>query len=77
MFLVLIGHAKVLLPEVNRDLFKQFLPMPAAWWVELFFSLSGFLIGRRCVAINLSNVQPARKEVQQFVQNRWLRTMPT
>lgn len=77
VFLVLIGHAKLLLPEDSRELFKQFLPMPAAWGVELFFSLSGFLIGRRWVAINLSSVQLAPKEVQQFVQNRWLRTMPT
>ena len=55
VFLVLIGHAKLLLPDANRDLFKQCFPMPAAWGVELFFSLSGFLIGYRWVAMNLSS----------------------
>ena len=31
VFLVLIGHAKLLLPDASRDLFKQCFPMPAAW----------------------------------------------
>jgi len=45
--------------------------------VELFFSLSGFLIGRHWIAMNLNSSQPALAEVKYFVQNRWLRTMPT
>ena len=77
VFLVLIGHAKLLLPDTSRDLFKQCFPMPAAWGVELFFSLSGFLIGRRWVAMNLSSDGSAWKSVNNFVRNRWLRTMPT
>ena len=77
MFLVLIGHAKLLLPDGSRDLFKQYFPMPAAWGVELFFSLSGFLIGYRWVAMNLSSDGSAWKKVNNFVRNRWLRTMPT
>lgn len=77
VFLVLIGHAKLLLPDASQVLFKQFFPMPAAWGVELFFSLSGFLIGRRWVAMNLSSDGSAWKSVNQFVRNRWLRTMPT
>ena len=77
VFLVLIGHAKLLLPDASRDLFKQCFPMPAAWGVELFFSLSGFLIGYRWVAMNLSSDGSAWKKVNNFVRNRWLRTMPT
>lgn len=77
VFLVLIGHAKLLLPDASRDLFKQCFPMPAAWGVELFFSLSGFLIGRRWVAMNLSSNRSAWKSLNQFLRNRWLRTMPT
>ena len=77
VFLVLIGHAKLLLPDASRDLFKQCFPMPAAWGVELFFSLSGFLIGRRWVAMNLSSDGSAWKGVNHFVRNRWFRTMPT
>lgn len=77
IFLVLIGHAKMLLPNASQEPFKQFFPMPAAWGVELFFSLSGFLIGRHWIAMNLNSNQPALAEVKYFVQNRWLRTMPT
>ena len=77
VFLVLIGHAKLLLPDASRDLFKQFFPMPAAWGVELFFSLSGFLIGRRWVAMNLSTDRSVWKSVNHFVRSRWLRTIPT
>ena len=77
VFLVLIGHAKLFLPHASQDLFKQFFPMPAAWGVELFFSLSGLLIGQRWVAINLSTDGTVWGKVNQFVRNRWLRTMPT
>ena len=77
VFLVLIGHAKLLLPDASRDLFRQCFPMPAAWGVELFFSLSGFLIGRRWVAMNLNSDGSAWQGFNQFVRDRWLRTMPT
>ena len=77
VFLVLIGHAKLFLPGESREFFKLFFPMPAAWGVELFFSLSGFLIGQRWVAMNLKGDRYVWKKVKLFVRNRLLRTMPT
>ncbi len=76
VFLVLIGHGKILLPQASLTLFKQWLQMPAAWGVELFFSLSGFLIGKQWIAMNLS-AAPATEMMGSFFRKRWLRTMPT
>ena len=78
VFLVLIGHAKLLLPNASREVFRQYFPMPAAWGVELFFSLSGFLIGQQWVAINLSSIKSgATTTAWRFIRNRWVRTIPT
>ena len=63
--LVLIGHAKLLLPDASRDL-QTVLTTPAAWGVELIFSLSGFLIGRRWVAMETDTDRSVWKSVNQL-----------
>ena len=77
VFLVLLGHGKTLLNSTGQEIFKQWLPMPAAWGVELFFSLSGFLIGRQWINLILHGSSNPVKGLKYFIQRRWLRTIPT
>ncbi len=42
--------------------------------VELFFSLSGFLIGRLLIDLAEGGLRPAR--IGRFLGRRWLRTLP-
>ena len=77
VFLVLIGHAKVMLPDASREIFKYIFPMPASWGVELFFSLSGYLIGSKWISAQTQDKNRPIKNVWIFMRNRWLRTIPT
>ena len=80
VFLVLLGHGKSLLDGTSRLIFDWIFPMPAAWGVEFFFALSGFLIGRQWLNLidrkTLSR-EDSRRETRRFFAKRWLRTMPT
>lgn len=80
VFLVVIGHGKSLLDEHSRLVFNWLLPMPAAWGVEFFFALSGFLIGRQWLILisrDAGSTAITHGEVKLFFAKRWLRTMPT
>ena len=80
IFLVLIGHGKILLDSHSRLLFDLIFPMPAAWGVEFFFALSGYLIGLQWLELINSKIlfaTDSKEEVRLFFTKRWLRTMPT
>lgn len=72
--LVLLSHGRTflvpLMPETNIFKFGGFLG------VELFFVLSGFLIGR--ILIEKTNNQESHREwIPSFWLRRWLRTYPS
>jgi peptidoglycan/LPS O-acetylase OafA/YrhL len=74
IILVICKHSVILLPK-NFDFFFSFLPDP----VDIFFVLSGFLIGNLFIrdfffenAIHKINF----KSIFLFIKKRWFRTLP-
>lgn len=71
--LVLVTHASFLFLPLTRD-----LGVFDAWWmlgqfgVELFFVLSGFLIG----GILANQAESGELDLRRFWMRRWLRTLP-
>jgi peptidoglycan/LPS O-acetylase OafA/YrhL len=47
---------------------------PGFYGVELFFVLSGFLIGR--ILLNIATTRPTGEQLLVFLTRRWLRTLP-
>lgn len=68
---VLVGHALIFFPQFFK---VQWLIFLAVFGVELFFSLSGFLIGN--ILIRMSQDTIDFKQVASFWLKRWLRTVP-
>ena len=74
ILLVLCSHILWIYPENNSfvsSLFKQF----GFWGVELFFVLSGFLIGKILLELYLKE-DFTIQSVFYFLKRRWLRTLP-
>jgi len=72
--------AVLLMHLVNREFGSRGLTQPAwsgslgYFGVELFFILSGFLIGRILIGIAANN--PAPRDWAIFLTRRWMRTLP-
>ena len=68
---VLISHSFYLLPDPKKYIGFTF----GGWFgVQLFFVLSGFLIGT--IIINNYDNNFSFKSIQHFWMRRWLRTLP-
>jgi len=72
IFLVMIGHSLGYLYSGTYSFFLSFLS--GFFGVELFFVLSGVLIGRLLLEVFSSN--DILKNLKNFLLRRWLRTLP-
>lgn len=71
--LVLISHGRhYLTPSVEQ---AEFFRIGGFWGVELFFVLSGFLIGSIMIR-SISNADSPHGWIPSFWARRWLRTVP-
>lgn len=72
---VVLGHLPVLKSFSDNVFVKNLLALSAFWGVEIFFVLSGFLIGRiliqKVISVGFSRVQ-----LLNFLKRRWFRTLP-
>lgn len=71
--LVMFVHGSVLLPEAYRP-GPNTLWLCAVFGVEVFFCLSGYLIGRILVATFANRA--SKSDIFHFLARRWLRTLP-
>lgn len=72
---VVLGHLPVLESFSAGSLFTELLKLSAFWGVEIFFVLSGFLIGR--ILINTALHSGFGKlQLFNFLKRRWMRTLP-
>ena len=74
ILLVLISHSRIFLYPLWKDL--QFLSIGGFFGVELFFVLSGFLIGTILVKTIDRNNSLTKHELKDFWIRRWFRTLP-
>jgi len=70
--LVMIGHVLGYVYSGTNSFFYSFFS--GFFGVELFFVLSGVLIGK--LLINVFNSDNIQKELKNFLIRRWLRTLP-
>lgn len=73
ILLVLIGHCSYFLPEED-SLLKQLLSVFGFFGVEIFFVLSGFLIGK--ILLQMFEANLTLQSVMLFLKRRWFRTLP-
>jgi peptidoglycan/LPS O-acetylase OafA/YrhL len=72
--LVLLAHLGAIFVPIFGGQPPVFLLLSAYWGVELFFVLSGFLIGRLLFAI--AETDPTPRGWLIFMVRRWMRTLP-
>lgn len=72
---VVLGHLPVLKNFSDNDFVKNLLALFAFWGVEIFFVLSGFLIGRILILKAVSHGFVGH-ELLNFLKRRWFRTLP-
>ena len=70
--LVVFGHGL----SISGDLFQYFPSIPMIDGVDLFFVLSGFLIGSILIRTIEENEQLNIKIIFGFLKRRWYRTLP-
>lgn len=73
IFLVLIGHCGYFLPN-NGGYLQQILSVFGFFGVEVFFVLSGFLIGK--ILLQMFEANFTLESAILFVKRRWFRTLP-
>ena len=71
---VLFSHAQLVIPEEKRGWLGTFSNLGGYLGVELFFVLSGFLIGS--IILSFRGEFEHFAKVQNFWIRRWLRTLP-
>lgn len=74
ILLVILYHSKSIFYESDVINFKSFY-LVGVYGVEIFFVLSGFLIGRVLIS-DFSNKKPSGKVLYNFWLKRWFRTLP-
>lgn len=74
IIMVLCSHILWIYPP-NTNSFSQIAALFGFWGVELFFVLSGFLIGKIIYKSYISD-DFNLKQVFYFLQRRWFRTLP-
>ena len=70
--LVVFGHGL----SISGDLFQYFPSIPMIDGVDLFFVLSGFLIGSILIRTIEENEQLSIEIIFGFLKRRWYRTLP-
>ncbi len=73
ILLVLFGHCSYFLPADGGYL-QQLLSVFGFFGVEIFFVLSGFLIGK--ILLQMFEAKLTTKSVMLFLKRRWFRTLP-
>ena len=74
ILLVLVSHAGGFLAGWLRLPFPHVLAVSGTFGVELFFVLSGFLVGR--ILLRTLATRPTRSTLGRFLLRRWMRTLP-
>ncbi|MGL2966445.1 acyltransferase family protein [Flavobacterium sp. XGLA_31] len=74
ILMVLFGHCVWIFPE-SQGLFHQMMVLSGFLGVEVFFVLSGFLIGKLLYELYLKEDFSVAK-VFYFLKRRWFRTLP-
>jgi peptidoglycan/LPS O-acetylase OafA/YrhL len=72
--LVLIEHGRNLIKPISID--TEIMKLGGYWGVELFFVLSGFLIGRILLRVYESETDFDFEKLFSFWKRRWYRTLP-
>ena len=74
ILLVLLSHAGGFVAGWLRLPFPHVLAVSGTFGVELFFVLSGFLVGR--ILLRTLAARPTRSTLWRFLLRRWMRTLP-
>ena len=72
--LVLLAHCTAVFVPMFGGRVPVFVVLSAYWGVELFFVLSGFLIGR--LLFQIAETDPTPRGWLIFMVRRWMRTLP-